>query len=371
MTQTLDAIDAPTGTALDDGEGGRVEALIIIGSGPAGWTAALYAARANLNPLVFPGRASSGVLPGGQLMGTTDVENYPGFPKGIMGPEMMEQFFHQAMRFGTRVVTDDGPRTLEELDTPTLFQPFQSVESVDLSTRPFKVVGDGGAEFRTHALIVATGAQANWLGLENEQRLAQTGGGVTACAVCDGALPMFRDQDVCVIGGGDSAIEEATYLTKFARRVFIIHRRDELRATQIMQQRALENPKIEVIWNSQVVEVLGDEKIEAVELENTVTGERKELPVKGMFLAIGHTPITKFLDGQLPTDAKGYLKLAHEGRSTTAVEGVFAAGDVADSTYRQAITAAGMGCKAAMDAERWLTHEGLLDHSVPQAGWKE
>lgn len=363
--------DGPAGTALADGERGRVEALTIIGSGPAGWTAALYAARANLNPLVFPGRASSGVLPGGQLMGTTDVENYPGFPKGIMGPEMMEQFFHQAMRFGTRVVTDDGPRTIEELDTPTLFQPFQSVQSVDLSTRPFTVRGDTGETFLTHALIIATGAQANWLGLPNELRLAQSGGGVTACAVCDGALPIFRGQEVCVIGGGDSAIEEATYLTKFAKRVYLIHRRDELRATQIMQQRAMENRKIEVLWNSQVVDVLGQEKIEAVQLEDTVTGERRKLSVKGMFLAIGHTPITKFLDGQLPTDNKGYLQLADEARSTTAVEGVFAAGDVADSTYRQAITAAGMGCKSAMDAERWLTHEGLLDHSVPQAGWKE
>ena len=337
----------------------QTENVVIIGSGPAGWTAAIYAARANLNPLVFPGRAAGkDLLPGGQLMLTTDVENYPGFPEGIMGPEMMQKFYEQAMRFGTRVVTDDGIKTGDEV-AGGLFSAFQNVESVDLSRRPFHVKGDGGFECHAHSVIIATGAKANWLGLENEQRLAQSGGGVSACAVCDGALPMFRDAELGVVGGGDSAVEEATYLTKFASKVYMIHRRDELRASKIMQDRALNNAKIEVLWNTVVVDVHGDEKITGVTLEDTQTKEHRKLPLGGLFLAIGHTPITGFLNDQLPTDDKGYLKLKDKYRSTTDIAGVFVAGDVADSVYRQAVTAAGMGCKAAIDAERWLAEEGL------------
>ena len=348
-----------------------IEDLVIIGSGPAGWTAAIYAARADLKPLVYPGRASSELIAGGQLMYTTDVENYPGFPMGIMGPDMMQQFFEQALRFGTRVVTDDGPRTGDELGQKTLYSPFQDVESVDLSERPFRVKGDGGTEVLAQALIIATGAKANWLGLENEQRLAQSGGGVSACAVCDGALPMFRGQPLAVVGGGDSAVEEATFLTKFASRVYLIHRRDELRASQIMQQRVFDNDKIEVVWNSQVVDVLGDDKVTGVAIKNIKTGEKGTIEVKGLFMAIGHTPITGFLDGQLPMNEKGYLDLADPGGSATVVPGVFIAGDVADDVYRQAVTAAGMGCKAAIDAERWLAEHGKVDHSVPQAGWTD
>ncbi len=348
-----------------------VEDLVIIGSGPAGWTAAIYAARADLKPLVFPGRASSSLIAGGQLMYTTDVENYPGFPLGIMGPDMMQQFFEQALRFGTRVVTDDGPLNGDEMGQKSLYAQFQDAEAVDLSSRPFLVTGDGGHRVRAKALIIATGAKANWLGLENEQRLAKSGGGVSACAVCDGALPMFRNQPLGVVGGGDSAIEEATFLTKFASKVYLIHRRDELRASQIMQNRALENSKIEIVWNSQVVDVLGEERVTGVEIENTRTGERSTLDLHGLFMAIGHTPITGFLQGQLPMNPKGYLQLADPGGSATAIEGVFIAGDVADDVYRQAVTAAGMGCKAAIDAERWLAEHGMLDHEVPQAGWTD
>lgn len=336
-----------------------VEKVVIIGSGPAGWTAAIYAARANLQPLVFAGRASGkDLMPGGQLMGTTDVENYPGFPDGLMGPDMMTRFFQQAMRFGTRVVTDDGIVEGKEL-SGGLYSAFQNVEKVDFSSRPFTITGDGGLTVKAHSVIVATGAQANWLGLENEQRLAQSGGGVSACAVCDGALPMFRDQELAVVGGGDSAVEEATYLTKFASRVYMIHRRDQLRASKIMADRAMNNPKIEIFWNREVVDVLGKEKIEAIRLKDNQTGEESDLPVRGMFLAIGHTPITGFLDGVLDTDEKGYVKLKDSYRTLTNIEGVFAAGDVADSVYRQAVTAAGMGCKAAIDAERWLSEQGI------------
>ncbi len=337
----------------------KIEKVVVIGSGPAGWTAAIYAARAELHPLVFPGRAmGQDLLPGGQLMLTTEVENYPGFPEGVNGPEMMQKFFAQAMRFDTRVVTDDGVKRGEDV-AGGLFTPFQSVESVDLSQRPFRVVGDGGYECRAHALIIATGAKAQWLGLDNEQRLAQSGGGVSACAVCDGALPMFRDAELAVVGGGDSAVEEATYLTKFASKVYMIHRRDELRASKIMQERAFKNPKIEILWNTVVIDVLGGQKITGLRIKDTRSDDERELAVGGLFLAIGHTPITGFLKGQLETDAKGYLKLTDPYRTFTSVEGVFAAGDVADSVYRQAVTAAGMGCKAAIDAERWLAEQGL------------
>ena len=337
----------------------EIERVTIVGSGPAGWTAAIYAARANLRPLVFPGRAvGKDLLPGGQLMLTTDVENYPGYPEGIMGPEMMQHFFQQAMPFDTRVVTDDGIKSGDDVKGG-LFTPFQNVESVDLSKQPFSVTADRGFECESHAVIIATGAKANWIGLDNEQRLAQSGGGVSACAVCDGALPMFRDQVVAVVGGGDTAVEEATYLTKFAAKVYMIHRRDKLRASKIMQERALNNEKIEILWNKTVVDVLGDEKISAMRLADTQTGAESELEVRGLFIAIGHTPITEFLDGQLEVDAGGYIVLRDPYRSTTSVEGVFAAGDVADHVYRQAITAAGMGCKAAIDAERWLAEKGI------------
>ncbi len=339
----------------------QIEKVTIIGSGPAGWTAAIYAARANLNPLVFPGRATGkDLMPGGQLMLTTEVENYPGFPAGVQGPEMMQQFAKQALRFGTRVVTDDGIRSADQInmDAP-LYTPFQNVQSVDFSSHPFTVTGDNGLVVKSHAVIVATGAKANWLGLENEQRLAQSGGGVSACAVCDGALPMFRDAELGVVGGGDSAVEEASYLTKFASKVYMIVRRDQLRASKIMQQRAMDNPKIEILWNKRVVDVLGDNVITGVLLEDTKTGEREEKKLGGLFLAIGHTPITGFLQGQLDLDDTGYIKLKDPYRSLTSVEGVFAAGDVADHVYRQAITAAGMGCKAAIDAERWLAEQGI------------
>jgi thioredoxin reductase (NADPH) len=338
-----------------------IEQVTIVGSGPAGWTAAIYAARANLKPLIFPGRATGkDLLPGGQLMLTTEVENYPGFPKGITGPDMMQDFAKQALRFGTRVVTDDGITASDQVsqDAP-LYTPFQNVKSVDLSKSPFTIVGDNGIEIKSHSVIIATGAKANWLGQDNEQRLAQSGGGVSACAVCDGALPMFRDAELAVVGGGDSAVEEASYLTKFASKVYMIVRRDVLRASKIMADRAINNPKIEILWNTKVAEVLGDKVISGAILEDAKTGDKRELPLTGLFMALGHTPITEFLNGQLDLDDAGYIKLKDPYRSTTNIDGVFVAGDVADHVYRQAITAAGMGCKAAIDAERWLAEQGI------------
>ncbi|HOW72162.1 MAG TPA: thioredoxin-disulfide reductase [Phycisphaerae bacterium] len=337
------------------------EKLVIIGSGPAGWTAAIYAARANLEPLVFAGRPKQDpatILPGGQLMLTTEVENFPGFPTGVTGPTLMSYLEQQAVRFGTRVQTDEG-------QTPDVSNPddghsykYHDCKRVDLSCRPFKVIGEDNSVIETNTLIVATGATANWLGLENEMRLARTGGGVSACAICDGALPIFRGKEVAVVGGGDSAVEEASYLTKFAGKVYMIHRRDQLRASKIMAQRALGNPKIQILWNKIPIDVLGQDRIRALKLKDTVTGQVSDLPVGGLFMAIGHTPATAFLEGQLELDKKGYIKLADSYRTTTSVDGVFAAGDVVDSVYRQAITAAGMGCKAAIDAERWLVeHE--------------
>jgi len=289
---------------------------------------------------------------------TTDVENYPGYPEGKTGPEMMTDFFKQAMRFDTRVVTDSGVKNGEELDLNMgLFNVFQNVASVDLSKRPFHVKGDGGHEALAKAVIIATGAKANWLGLDNEMRLAQSGGGVSACAVCDGALPMFRDQPLGVVGAGDTAVEEATYLAKFASKVTMFVRRDEMRASKIMQKRALDHPKIEVMWNTSVTDVLGDDKITGVTLINNQTQEASQMDLSGLFMAIGHTPITGFLDGQLKSDDAGYLVLKDPYRSTTEIDGVFLAGDVADHVYRQAVTAAGMGCKAAIDAERWLAEQ--------------
>lgn len=343
----------------------QTEKVIIIGSGPAGWTAAIYAARANLEPLVLAGRAKTQPtleLPGGQLMLTTEVENFPGYPRGIEGPEMMGRFAQQAARFGTRIVTDGGlvtevPPLPSEGGGPA--HDWQDCKAVDLSSRPFKVTAEDDTVYQAHALIIATGATANWLGLENEQRLARSGGGVSACAVCDGAMPAFRNKELAVIGGGDSAIEEATYLTKFASKVYVIHRRDALRASRIMAERALSNPKIEVLWNKVVVDVLGDDRISAVRLKDTKTDAQSDLPLAGLFMGIGHTPTTKFLAGQLALDEKGYVKLSDPAGTQTSVEGVFAAGDVADSVYRQAITAAGMGCKAAIDAEHWLASQGV------------
>ena len=317
-----------------------VEKLVIVGSGPAGWTAAIYAARANLSPVVYEGTPTQELLPGGQLMFTTEVENYPGFPHGVQGPEMMKLFRDQAARFDTRIHTED-------------------IVDIDMSKRPFRMVSSEGTVLHAHAVIIATGAKANWLGLPNEQRLAQNGGGVSACAVCDGALPAFRDQHLAVVGGGDTAMEEASYLTKFASKVSLLVRRGELRASKIMAQRILTSPKAEVVYWTKVADVLGDRSIEGLVLEDTRDGKRREVAVKGLFVAIGHTPNTAFLKGQLDLDDKGYVKLKDTYRTTTNVEGVFAAGDVADNVYRQAVTAAGMGCKAALDAERWLAAQGV------------
>lgn len=316
------------------------EKLVIIGSGPAGWTAAIYAARANLSPLVYEGEATQYMIPGGQLMFTTEVENYPGFPEGVRGQELMERFRKQAERFDTRIKGED-------------------IVKIDTSSRPFTLQTSAGSTVQTHAAIVATGARANWLNLPNEQRLARSGGGVSACAVCDGALPVFRNKELVVVGGGDSAMEEAGYLTKFASKVYIIHRRDEFRASKIMQKRVLSNPKVEPVWNSVVDDVLGDAMITGVRLKNVKTNEVRDLPCSGLFLAIGHTPNTDFLKGTLDLDDKGYVVCSRPFRTYASVDGIFAAGDVMDSYYRQAISAAGTGCMAALDAERWLADQGV------------
>jgi thioredoxin reductase (NADPH) len=301
------------------------ETLIIIGSGPAGYTAALYSARANLRPLLF-----EGLQPGGQLTITTDVENYPAFPEGILGPELMEKFRAQAERFGTRFILGDVTR-------------------VDFSARPFRVWQDDTL-YTADAVIVATGASAKWLGIPSEK--AYQGKGVSACATCDGFF--FRNVDVAVVGGGDTAIEEATFLTKFATKVYVVHRREELRASKIMQDRARKNPKIEFVWNSAVEEVLGDGKaVTGVRLKSTRDGSVRELPIQGLFMGIGHEPNTKLFRGQLDMNEVGYVRVKVPS-TYTSVAGVFAAGDVSDPTYRQAITAAGSGCAAAIDAERWL-----------------
>jgi len=308
---------------------------LILGSGPAGYTAAIYAARANLAPVMIAGQQ-----PGGQLTITSDVENYPGFPKGIMGPEMMDQFREQAERFGTKIHYAIG------------------VE-VDLKTRPFTVKDSNGGTVKAHAVIISTGATANWLGIPNELRLAQNGGGVSACAVCDGALPAFRNQPLAVVGGGDTAMEETSYLTKFASKVYVIHRRDSLRASKSMQDRVLGNPKVEMVWDSAVEDVVGQDTLQSVVVKNVKTGAKRSLEVRGLFIAIGHSPATKFLQGSgVELDEKGYVVLRSRG-SQTNIEGVFAAGDLADQVYRQAITAAGMGCQAAIDCERWLAANGV------------
>ncbi|MCA9685858.1 MAG: thioredoxin-disulfide reductase [Myxococcales bacterium] len=302
--------------------------VIILGSGPAGYTAAIYAARANLSPLVIEGYAA-----GGQLMTTTDVENYPGYPKGVTGPDMMDELREQAERFGTEIHYD------------------MAVEA-HLSERPFRLVLDGGEVFTCDALIISTGASAKYLNIPSEQRLRNKG--VTACATCDGHF--YSGQDVVVVGGGDTAMEEAQYLTRMCSHVHLIHRRNEFRASQIMQKRTLENPKITVHWNRVVDEVLGGEKVAGVRLSSTVDDAVEEIAATGFFLAIGHVPNSQIFKGQLDMDETGYL-IVQPGTTRTNIEGVYAAGDVADKNYRQAITAAGTGCMAAIDAERWLAEQ--------------
>ncbi|HEX4611153.1 MAG TPA: FAD-dependent oxidoreductase [Urbifossiella sp.] len=352
------------------------ENVVIIGSGPAAWTAAIYAARANLNPLVFQGNPfdkknqENGTLPLGQLALTTEVENFPSWPAGdtrqylktalkeddqpywvtankpqpthgINGPELVALSRQQAVNFGTRVESKD-------------------IVKVDLRNRPFTLTAHDGETVTAHAVIVATGARANYLGLPSEDRFKNNG--VSACAVCDGALPRFRNKPIVVVGGGDSAVEEAGYLTKFASTVHLFVRRDMLRASKIMADRAVQNPKIDIRWHTAVDEVLGEDKagVIAIRAKNVKTGATTEIPASGLFLAIGHTPNVNFLDGQLELNAGGYVKWTTLGRTYTSVDGVFAAGDVADDYYRQAISAAGTGCMAALDAERYLGHHGLI-----------
>jgi len=322
------------------------EKLVIIGSGPAGWTCAIYAARANLQPVVFEGAITfenqlSGTLPLGQLNLTTEVENFPGFPEGIRGPDLMVKMREQAERYGTRVMTLD-------------------IVDVDLSRRPFVLKDSDGNTTEAHTIVIATGASANYLGLDSEERFKNKG--VSACAVCDGALPRYRNKPLIVIGGGDSACEEGLYLTKFASEIKLVHRRDKLtKASPIMAERLLAHPKVKPVWNSVVEEVVGDAEkgMTGARVKNLQTGAEERIDAVGMFLAIGHTPNTKFLKGQVETDAQGFIVLKDPFRTTTSVEGVYAAGDVADSIYKQAITAAGMGCKAALDAERWLAAKNI------------
>jgi thioredoxin reductase (NADPH) len=358
---------------------GMAEKVVIIGSGPAGWTAAIYAARANLHPLVFEGAITNennikGTLPLGQLNLTTEVENFPGWPyadvvalqqfsqsalpperynvlapvyegkqghakRAAIGPELMEYMRQQAVNFGTRVITDD-------------------IVKVDFKKYPFTLTALEGQTVEALTVILAMGARANYLGLPSEDRFKNNG--VSACAVCDGALPRFRNKPLVVVGGGDSAVEEGTYLTKFASNVYLVHRRHELRASMIMQQRALSNPKITMKWNRQLVEVLGNDGqgVTGARLKSTVDDKHEELDVSGVFLAIGHTPNTDFLGGQVALTPTGYVQWVKPQRAWTSVEGVFAAGDVADDYYKQAVTAAGTGCMAALDAERWLAEKG-------------
>lgn len=310
------------------------EKLIIIGSGPSGLTAAIYASRAELKPVLFEGFQVGGI-PGGQLMITTTIENYPGFKEGISGPQLMSDMREQALKFGVRMITDD-------------------VESIRLDNTPFQVKSAGGDTYEAHSLIVATGATAKRLSLDSEKKFF--GKGISACAVCDGALPVFRNKPLAVIGGGDSAVEEALHLTKFGSKVFMIHRRDSLRATRIMQSRAMNHPKIEIIWNKVVEEFVGDTMLTGITLKDVKTGEVSGIEVSGAFEAIGHQPNTGFLAGRLTLNEAGYV-YTHPCTTMTSVEGVFAAGDVQDFRYRQAITAAASGCMAALDAQKWLTEK--------------
>lgn len=351
-----------------------IEKVVIVGSGPAGWAAAIYAARASLSPLVFEGAITEsnrlkGTLPLGQLNLTTEVENYPGFPSGplreylagalpeerrpfwvldnekqpahgVTGPELMELMRQQAVNCGAKIITDD-------------------IIKVDFSKRPFTLTSIENGTVQAHAVIIATGARANYIGLPSEESYKNRG--VSACAVCDGALPRFRNKPLVVVGGGDSAVEEASYLSKFASVVYLVHRRDKLRASKVMEQRALSNPKITPVWNAQVIECLGNdtEGLTAVKVKSTVDGSVREITTTGLFVAIGHTPNTDFLGGQLATNEKGYIQWPVSHRTNSSVEGVFAAGDVGDDYYRQAITAAASGCQSALDAERWLSAQGI------------
>jgi len=312
--------------------------LVIIGSGPAGFTAAIYAARANLSPLLFEGFHSGPA--GGQLMTTTDVENFPGFPEGILGPQLVENFRNQAVRFGTKTLMED-------------------VLSIDISERPFKIYSNK-TNVKAHAVIIATGAIANRLDIPGARDGEFWQKGVTACAVCDGAAPIFRNKDLFVIGGGDSAVEEAVFLTKYAHQVYLVHRRDELRASKIMAQRAKNHPKIKILWDSVITKVDGDDIVKKVIIQNVKSKEEKQMDAGGVFFAIGHTPNTKFLKDQLKVNPTGYVEIV-KGFTHTSVEGIFAAGDVQDPIYRQAVTAAGSGCMAALEVEKWLSEKGLLD----------
>ena len=317
--------------------------VIIIGTGPAGYTAGIYASRANLAPLVLEGSQ-----PGGQLTITTDVENFPGFPKGIMGPELMNDMREQVLRFGATVKSE-------------------TVLKAELGQRPFRISTDQG-EYTSDAVIIATGASAKWMGIDKDEALSRSGGGVSACATCDGFF--FRGKEIAVVGGGDTALEEAMFLTKFASKVTLLHRRDKLRASKAMQERVFKNEKIHIIWNTKVADILTQaqpiasggtvEKIRALQLTDTVDGHSTELPVEGLFVAIGHEPNTGLFKGQLPCNEAGYLEV-EPGSSRTAIAGVFACGDVQDHVYRQAVTAAGSGCMAAIDAERWLGEQGLAE----------
>jgi len=312
-----------------------VKNVVIVGSGPAGHTAAIYAARANLSPFMFEGYMLGGSA-GGQLTTTTEVENYPGFPEGVEGPELMQLFRKQSERFGTEMVQED-------------------VIKADLSKSPFTLKTEN-REVKAHSVIISTGATAKRMGVPNEEKMWNNG--MSACAVCDGALPMFRNQPLMVIGGGDTAVEEASYLTKFGSVVYMVHRRDVLRASKIMQERALKNPKLEIIWDSVLEDAVGADYVTGARIKNIKTNESREIEVGGIFYAIGHTPNTSIFNGQLDLDDAGYIKIKL-GTQETNVEGVFAAGDVHDHKYRQAITAAGTGCAAALEAERWLAEKGL------------
>ncbi len=316
-----------------------VENVVIIGSGPGGHTAAIYAARANLNPLLYEGFMAGGVAAGGQLTTTTEIENFPGF-KTIGGPELMHHMREQAIHCGTRIRTE-------------------TISKVDLSQRPFKVYSEEGDVILAKTIIIATGATAKRMRVPHEDDLWQKG--ISACAVCDGALPIFRNQPLVVIGGGDTAVEEATYLTKFASKVYLVHRRNELRASKAMQQRAFTNPKLEMVWDAQLEDVFGEKYLEGVKVKNLKTGHTYDLEAKGLFYAIGHTPNTAFLEGQIKTDESGYI-LTEPDSTLTSVPGVFAAGDVQDKRYRQAITSAGTGCMAALDAEHFLATEASGGH---------
>ena len=312
-----------------------IKNVVIVGSGPAGHTAAIYSARANLSPFMFEGYVMGGSA-GGQLTTTTDVENYPGFPDGVEGPELMQLFRKQSERFGTEMVQED-------------------VTSADFSQRPF-VLKSENREVRAHSVIISTGATAKRMGVPNEEKMWNNG--MSACAVCDGALPMFRNQPLMVIGGGDTAVEEATYLTKFGSVVYMVHRRDQLRASKIMQERAFKNPKLEIIWDTVLEDAVGKDYLTGARLKNIKTQKVREMEVMGLFYAIGHTPNTSIFNGQLDLDGAGYIKLK-PGTQETNIEGVFAAGDVHDHKYRQAVTAAGTGCAASLEAERWLAEKGF------------